>query len=184
MSIHESQVGPAPADRPDLATTAESDFIAVAETAQARGIRLRFRRWRRTRPFWGAVFVIFGAVEILLSMRAPINVIVHMGLMGLSGYIIPLVLLCTGLLLLFDPRQRTFYSIVAIVLALATWLTSNLGGFIIGMLCALIGGSLAFSWASRRLAAPPEPVPSREAGSPPDDPLTQGITEMPTTRIN
>lgn len=127
--------------------------------------------------------MILGAAEILLSMSAPINVIVHMGLMGLSGYIIPLVLLCTGLLLLFDPRQRTFYSIVAIVLALATWITSNLGGFIIGMLCAVIGGSLAFSWAPRRLAAPPEPTSSHEVVPPPDDPVAQGSTEMPTTRI-
>lgn len=112
--------------------------------------------------------MIVGAVEILLSMRAPINVIVHMGLQGLSGYIIPIVLLCTGLLLLFHPQQRLFYSIVAIVLALATWLTSNLGGFFIGMLCGLIGGSLAFAWSprgkrTRATAEPPDGTASAEA---------------------
>ena len=30
--------------------------------------------------------------------------------------------------------------------ALGTWLTSNLGGFLLGMLLALVGGALAFGW--------------------------------------
>lgn len=105
-----------------------------------------WRRWRHTRPFWGALLVIAGGAEILLTEAASIPIIVHIGLQGVAGYLIPIVLLITGLLLLFHPVQRTFYSVVAIVLALGCWITSNLGGFLIGMLAGVIGGSLAFAW--------------------------------------
>ncbi|MFE0589911.1 DUF6114 domain-containing protein [Micromonospora echinospora] len=119
----------------------------------------RFRRWRRTRPFWGAFLVILGGAEILASVRAPLPVILHIGLQGMAGYLVPLLLLTCGVLLLATPAQRAFYAIVSIILALASWLTSNLGGFLIGMLLALVGGCLALAWTPRRRvpagAAPP-----------------------------
>ncbi|SCF36655.1 hypothetical protein GA0070618_5807 [Micromonospora echinospora] len=110
----------------------------------------RFRRWRRTRPFWGAFLVILGGAEILASVRAPLPVILHIGLQGMAGYLVPLLLLTCGVLLLVTPAQRAFYAIVSIILALASWLTSNLGGFLIGMLLALVGGCLALAWTPRR----------------------------------
>ncbi len=108
-----------------------------------------FRRWRNTRPFWGALFVILSGAVILLSEKAPVAVVIHIGLQGLAGYLIPVILLLCGLLLLINPVQRTFYSLLAIVLALGSWITSNLGGFFVGMALGLIGGSLAFAWEQR-----------------------------------
>jgi Family of unknown function (DUF6114) len=105
-----------------------------------------WRQWRYTRPFWGALFVIAGGTEILLTEALSVPVVIHIGLQGVAGYLIPIVLLITGLLLLFHPVQRTFYSVVAIILALGCWITSNLGGFVVGMLAGVIGGSLAFAW--------------------------------------
>ena len=99
--------------------------------------------------------MIVGATEILLSVSMPLPVILHIGLQGLAGHIVPFVLLLSGIFLLVQPQHRTFYSIIALVLALATWLTSNLGGFIVGMLFGIIGGSLAFAWAPRRPTTPP-----------------------------
>jgi hypothetical protein len=92
------------------------------------------------------LFVIVGGTEILLTEAAPIPLVVHIGLQGVAGYLIPVVLVITGLLLLFHPVQRTFYSLIAIILALGCWITSNLGGFLVGMLAGVIGGSLAFAW--------------------------------------
>jgi ABC-type arginine/histidine transport system permease subunit len=46
----------------------------------------------------------------------------------------------------WNPSQRLFYSILALIMSLAAWVTSNLGGFILGILLGLIGGSLAFAW--------------------------------------
>ena len=107
---------------------------------------LAFRAWRRSRPFWGGLLAVLGAGEILLTYRAPFGIILHFGLYGLAGYLVPAMLGLLGLLILFDPMHRTFYSVLAVLAALGSWLTSNLGGFFIGMLLGLIGGCLAFGW--------------------------------------
>ncbi|MFI9271148.1 DUF6114 domain-containing protein [Kitasatospora sp. NPDC052896] len=115
-----------------------------------------FAAWRGRRPFWGGLLVTLAGAEILVTEKAPLPVILHIGMQGLAGYLVPILLLVTGLLLLFNPAQRLFYSILAVLLTLGTWITSNLGGFLLGMLLGLIGSSLAFGWlpeqpARRRL---------------------------------
>lgn len=108
--------------------------------------RLAFRGWRRGRPFWGGLLVALGAAEILITYQAPFGILVHFGLYGLAGYLVPIMLALLGVLIIFDPAHRTFYSVLSVLAALGTWLTSNLGGFFIGMLLGLVGGSLAFGW--------------------------------------
>ncbi|HUJ06052.1 MAG TPA: DUF6114 domain-containing protein [Streptosporangiaceae bacterium] len=125
-----------------------------AEPGRLRRARLAFRRWRHTRPFLGGLLVTLGGVEILLSERAPLPLVIHIGLQGLAGYLVPLMLLLCGLLLLFNPVQRTFYSLLAVLLSLAAWVTSNLGGFFTGMLLGLVGGALAFAWVQREQRGP------------------------------
>ncbi|MGW4894071.1 DUF6114 domain-containing protein [Kitasatospora sp. NPDC004240] len=102
--------------------------------------------WRARRPFWGGVLVLLGGAEILFTLRAPLPVVLHIGMQGLAGYLVPVVLVLCGVLILVNPAQRLFYSILAVLLSLASWLTSNLGGFLIGMLLGLVGGCLTFGW--------------------------------------
>ena len=118
----------------------------AATPGRPRRARLAFRAWRRARPFWGGLLVLLGAGEILLTYHAPFGLVVHFGVYGLAGYAVPGLLALLGLMIVFDPTHRTFYSVFAVLTALGTWLTSNLGGFIIGMLLGLVGGSLAFGW--------------------------------------
>ena len=119
--------------------------------------------WVRTRPFWGGLLVILAGGEILLTVRAPLKVVVHLGMQGLAGYALPVVMVLCGLLLWFSPAQRLFYSVLAVMLALGSWLTSNLGGFLLGMLLGLIGGSLAFAWTpARKEVSAPAPRPPAE----------------------
>ncbi|WP_306211135.1 DUF6114 domain-containing protein [Actinoplanes sp. RD1] len=106
-----------------------------------------FTRWRRARPFSGGLLVTLAGAEILVTVRAPLPVVVHVGMQGLAGYLVPLLLLLCGVLLLINPEQRLFYALVAAGLSLASWLTSNLGGFVAGLLLGLIGSSLAFAWS-------------------------------------
>ena len=113
-----------------------------------RDARRAFRLWRRTRPFWGGLLVSAGACEILSSEQGPLDVVIHIGTQGLAGYLIPVMLLLCGILLWFSPAQRTFYSLLAMVLALGSWVTSNLGGFFLGMILGLVGGALAFAWTT------------------------------------
>jgi uncharacterized protein DUF6114 len=109
--------------------------------------------------------VLLGGSVILLSERAPLPLIVHIGVQGLAGYLVPAVLVLCGVLLWFNPGQRTFYSLLSVLLALSSWITSNLGGFFVGMLLGVLGGSLAFAWQPR------DNTPSREAA--PSPPATQ-----------
>ena len=147
----------------------DDGYLADPDASGFERARYRFRYWRRTRPFWGGLLVVLGAAEILLSEKAPLPLVVHIGLQGLAGYLVPAVLLLCGILILFHPVQHTFYSILAVLLALGSWITSNLGGFFIGMLLGVVGGSLAFAWTrglGRVEAPPPAPPPQpREPSS-------------------
>lgn len=118
----------------------------AASTGPFRRGAISFSRWRRSRPFWGGLLVILGAAVILLSERGPLPLIIHIGLQGLAGYVVPVIILLAGALLLFHPVQRIFYSLIAVIFSLGSFITSNLGGFFVGMVLALLGGSLAFAW--------------------------------------
>lgn len=138
---------------PDPAAGLEAETVLLDGEAEPedRGsvphrVRMAFRTWRRSRPFWGALLVTLGGLEILYSEKAPLRVVVHFGPLGIAGYLLPLIMVLCGLLMWFNPAQRTFYSILSVLLSLGTWITSNLGGFIIGLLLGVIGGSLAFGW--------------------------------------
>ncbi|MFE3505190.1 DUF6114 domain-containing protein [Kitasatospora sp. NPDC059160] len=104
------------------------------------------RDWRGNRPFWGGLLVTLGGAEILFTLWAPLPVLLHISLVGLAGYLVPSVMLLCGLLILFNPTQRLFYSILAALASLGSWVTSNLGGFVIGMLLGIVGACLTFGW--------------------------------------
>ena len=134
------------------------------------GARRAFRHWRRTRPFWGGVLVTLGGGEMLALYRASMKVTLHMGLYGIAGYAVPVMLVVLGLMLIFDPMHRLFYSVLSLLFSVASWMTSNLGGFIIGMLLAMTGASLAFGWVQAR-PAEAEAVPQME-GTPQGQPIS------------
>ncbi|MEV5438857.1 DUF6114 domain-containing protein [Streptomyces sp. NPDC052682] len=110
------------------------------------GARRAFRDWRARRPFWGGLLLTLGGAEILLTQKASLKVILHVGMQGLAGYLLPALMVLLGLLILFNPAQRLFYSLTGVLLSLGSWLTSNLGGFFIGLLLGCVGSCLAFGW--------------------------------------
>jgi hypothetical protein len=109
-----------------------------------------WRRWRLSRPFWGGLLVTLSGIEILLAVKAPLPVVLHVGMQGLAGYLVPTIILMCGILMLVSPSQRLFYSIMAAVMCLTSWATSNLGGFMVGLILGLVGSAMAFAWSPRR----------------------------------
>ncbi|MFE1802323.1 DUF6114 domain-containing protein [Streptomyces sp. NPDC059517] len=105
-----------------------------------------FRRWRADRPFLGGLLLALGGAEILLTQKASLKVVMHIGMQGLAGYLLPVLMVICGLLILFNPAQRLFYSILGVLFSLGSWITSNLGGFLIGLLLGVVGSCLAFGW--------------------------------------
>lgn len=123
----------------------------------------RFREWRGHRPFAGGLLLVLGGAEILLTMKAPLPVMLKVGMQGLAGYLLPSLMIVCGLLILFNPTQRLFYSILGIMLSLGTWLTSNIGGFVVGLLMGAVGSTLAFGWLPDQEPRPKRSAKRREA---------------------
>ncbi|WP_416966052.1 DUF6114 domain-containing protein [Streptomyces sp. Agncl-13] len=118
----------------------------MSENLPQQGKGPAFRRWRARRPFWGGLLLALGGAEILLTEKVSLKVAMHIGMQGMTGYLLPVVMLLCGLLILFSPGQRLFYSIVGILCTLGSWVTSNLGGFFIGLLLGIVGSCMAFGW--------------------------------------
>jgi hypothetical protein len=121
-----------------------------------------FRRWRRTRPFWGGLFVILGGAEIFGTTQMSLGGLTfQLGPTGFLSWLIPTILVACGMLLWFSPQQRLFYAIVAAVTALYSLIGVNLGGFFLGMLIALLGSAMGFAWTPlpQQPSPPPPPVP-------------------------
>jgi hypothetical protein len=150
--------GMAPAEKP-------------AARARAGSAWQSFRAWRRSRPFWGGLLLLLAGVELvaipLLSVLAhgSVKVVIYIGIGGVSGVLIGGLLMACGLLMWFHPVQRVFYAIAGVLLAVASFVATNLGGFFIGMLLGVTGASLSFGWTQGpgRLAGQhrPRPRPAR-----------------------
>ncbi|MFI6065876.1 DUF6114 domain-containing protein [Micromonospora sp. NPDC051227] len=116
-----------------------------------------FRRWQRSRPFWGGLLIALAGLEMFASTRMTLNGLsFHSGATGLLSLLIPIILVTCGLLLWFTPAQRLFYSVVAAVTAVYSLIGLNLGGFFVGLLLGIVGSALAFAWTPIR-PAPPTP---------------------------
>ncbi|MGW4549563.1 DUF6114 domain-containing protein [Streptomyces violaceorubidus] len=125
-----------------------------AETPAAAGQftrrRLQFRAWRGARPFWAGLFVALGGLPIAYFPYANLQ-IGHLTLAmsttaGAGSLIIGVLLVVLGISLWFQKHVRVFAGVAAILLALVSIPVSNLGGFLIGFLLALVGGAMAVSW--------------------------------------
>jgi Family of unknown function (DUF6114) len=102
------------------------------------------RGWRRSRPFWGALITMAGGAEIAavrlsLPVHSPRTIIP-------AGVLIAGAIVACGLLLLFDPVQRSVYATTAILLAISALTTSHLGGYLVGTVLGGAGGATAFAW--------------------------------------
>ncbi|WP_239643881.1 DUF6114 domain-containing protein [Nocardiopsis kunsanensis] len=113
--------------------------------------RALFRNWRRRRPFWGGALLAAAGIEVLVAPAAqslvlPVDLIIYAGIAGISGHLIGALLVGIGVLSWFQPAQNSFFGMVGIMLALVSFVTSNFGGFVIGMLLGIVGGGLVFAW--------------------------------------
>jgi hypothetical protein len=151
-----------------------------------RVFRRNFRAWRGDRPFWAGLFVLLAGFPIAYFPYANLQ-IGHLTLAmattaGAGSLIIGVLLGVLGLSLWFQKHVRTFAGVAAILLGLVSLPVSNLGGFLIGFLFAMIGGAMAVSWAPGAPAPAPVPasVPERERTGPSDAPGTPHTPHAPT----
>ncbi|MFE1841521.1 DUF6114 domain-containing protein [Streptomyces sviceus] len=127
-----------------------------------------FTRWVYGRPFFGGLWLTLGGAWILLTMQASVKVVLHVGMQGVAGYLLPTLMVLLGLLILFSPDQRLFYSITGVLISMGTWVTSNMGGFMVGLLLGVVGSVLTFGWLPDQ-----DPRVSRRERHGPARPTTQ-----------
>ncbi|MFF3062440.1 DUF6114 domain-containing protein [Streptomyces sp. NPDC057909] len=118
------------------------------------GRRVAFRYWRRSRPFWAGVWTVLAGIEILSVPLAPLSLMIHEGIAGVSGLLMGLFLIVLGLTLWVAPPYRIFAGIATLAFAVASLVLSNFGGFLIGFLLGVVGGAMAVSWAPDKPATP------------------------------
>ncbi|MFF6997388.1 DUF6114 domain-containing protein [Streptomyces sp. NPDC008313] len=154
-----------------------------------RVFRRNFRTWRGQRPFWAGLFVMLGGLPIAYFPYANLQ-IGHLTLAmsttaGAGSLIIGVLLVVLGVSLWFQKHVRTFAGVAAILLALVSIPVSNLGGFLIGFLFAMIGGAMAVAWVpGDEEAGKAVPVDKGEDGAPgtphsPHGPHTLAAPESP-----
>lgn len=131
-------------------------------------LRRRFRGWRRSRPFWGGFLLIISGLELLsiplsgVLAHGAIKLTIYIGIGGVFGVLIGVLLIAAGIVLWVDPVHRVFYGVAGVALGILSFPASNLGGFFLCMLLAIVGGSLAFAWT-------PLPAEGAETDSDSDD---------------
>jgi hypothetical protein len=114
--------------------------------------RDRWRAWRRGRPFWGGLLLLLAGLELVLLplsgvlVHGGLKLVIYIGIGGVFGVLIGALLIAAGTAVLVNPEHRSFYGIAGIALGIASFPASNLGGFFIGMLLAIIGGALGYAW--------------------------------------
>lgn len=131
--------------------------------------RRSFRTWRRTRPFWGGVITILAALELYGICAAPTSVLAMQAIAPASAIGIGLLMILLTVATWRQVQLRSLTGPAVIILSLASLLLVNLGGWLLGMLLGVTGGSLMFAWTphpatSDEPDAPAEPSPAAPDG--------------------
>ncbi|MER5203207.1 DUF6114 domain-containing protein [Streptomyces sp. NPDC002825] len=118
--------------------------------SRVRAAYVWFRAFRRTRPFWGGVWLVAGGWTVLKFSLSSLQLIVSTGFGGVAGYLVGGGMILCGLIPLALPAQRYTFGLIGAVLAVVSLVVSNLGGFLLGMALGVLGGSMTVGWGVKR----------------------------------
>ncbi|MFE7118288.1 DUF6114 domain-containing protein, partial [Streptomyces sp. NPDC057654] len=133
----------------------------------------------RERPLTAAALMTAAGVELAyFPLRRP-ELLGLQGIGGTSAILIACALVGCAVLLLLRPRRAPVCGVAAVVLGLVSCPMANLGGFLVGMVLAVLGGAFATAWrpapgparVPAQASAPgpgPVPTPVRPSAATPD----------------
>ena len=112
----------------------------------AAGYRSRFQAWKSARPFWGGVLLtlsglVIGIIPMDLAMKFAL-IPTEFAFVGLIFAIF--VVLC-GLFALAKPQLAEFFGAAGMLISIIS-IFGALGGFVVGTLLGILGGSLCVAW--------------------------------------
>ena len=152
--------------RPEPKAAPRAEPRAVKARRPRQGPRAAFRTWRRSRPFWAGFWTIIGGAAVSVGPLSAIKLVMLAGQVVWMGILVGVLIAIFGLFLWFDTSLRRLISVFILLLGLLSLITSDLGGFLIGMLLTILGGSMGLAWAPQAApkpaatAAPTAPGPA------------------------
>ena len=111
-----------------------------------RRARVAFRTFRTARPFWGGLWCILGGAAMAYGPTTAYKVILISGTVVWAGILVGVLVAMMGVFLWFTPQLRHLVGIVAVLLSIVSLLTSDYGGFGIGLILGTAGGAMGFAW--------------------------------------
>ena len=133
-------------------------MLTLVKSDRAQEARDWFHDFRVTRPFWGGLWMVLGGFMILRVSAVSLEAAVSGGITGFGGWLTGGGLIICGLLVWAGEEHRFVAGIIGLLLAIASLVVSNLGGFFIGMLFGIIGGSMSIAWGPKRVPVRTEEV--------------------------
>lgn len=125
----------------------------------ARALRW-FRAYRRTRPFWGALWLVLGGLVVVKFNSYPMGLAMTGGFNRSAGYILGGAMVLFAGVALASPLYARLVGVLGVLSAMAAFIGSNFGGFLVGSVLGIIGGSMIWGWGE---LAPPRQVGARVA---------------------
>ncbi|WP_066252338.1 DUF6114 domain-containing protein [Neobacillus drentensis] len=107
--------------------------------------RERFRNWRARRPFWGATLCILSGLIILWVPAKLYELAAAPGSILFVGFFLGGITLLMGVLSFMMQRLSTLLGVIAIFASVLS-IMGALGGFFIGTILGIIGGSMLIAW--------------------------------------
>lgn len=123
--------------------------------SRAAEFRRTARAFRRTRPFWGGLWLLVGGWLVLRLSMVPAHIAVAAGLSGIGGWLTGGGMILCGLAAWGAPSQRYVVGAVGVLLAVTSLIVSNLGGLFLGMLAGIVGGCMTLAWGPKKKPAGP-----------------------------
>jgi hypothetical protein len=116
----------------------------------AAGARRWFRAFRRTRPFWGGLWLALGGYVVIHLNATPLGLAIGGGWNRSGGYILGGAMVMFGLVAWFSPLYARMVGLFGVLAALAAFVSSNLGGLLVGSVLGILGGSMIWGWGERK----------------------------------
>ncbi|GAA0590180.1 hypothetical protein GCM10009001_02670 [Virgibacillus siamensis] len=120
----------------------------------------KFKQWRNRRPFWGATLMVLAGMLILYIPIQLFAIAFVPGSFVFIGFLFGGLMIIMGILDYIYPQFSTVFGIVAIFLSVLS-VMGALGGFIIGTILGIIGGSLSIAWQKQEITLSKEPADNR-----------------------
>lgn len=109
-------------------------------------VRRSLREWVHSRPFWAGLCTLLAGAALIFVPGGNLSVLLLPGVAGVSGFLFGAGLGALGLFFWLQPHSRAFTGVATILISVASLITTNLGGLLLGMLLGILGGSLGVAW--------------------------------------